>query len=260
VVSHGTNAKTPGKAGKMGANTFPLPAVKKPQVKHTVIPTDVPFGWWRAPISNGMAFVTQCFTDELAHKAGIDPLKFRQNLLHTDTKWKFNSKRMLDVLDAVAKKANWGKELPKGSGQGVAFYYSHSGYVAVIAEVTVSESGALRVDKLSAAADVGPIMNLSGAENQVEGSMLDGLSSAWFQKIIIENGAVKNSNYHDYPVLRMNQSPKTEVVFIESDNPPTGLGEPALPPTIPAVCNAIFSATGKRVRELPIVDNDLSWT
>jgi len=166
---------------------------------------------------------------------------------------------MLSVLNAVVKRAEWGKTMPKGSAQGVAFHYSHKGYVAVIAEVSVSKKGKVKVEKMTAAVDVGPIVNMSGAESQVFGSMLDGLSSAMYQKITVENGAVKNTNFHDYPVLRMPEVGKLDVVFVQSNHPATGLGEPALPPTIPAVCNAIFSATGKRVRSLPISENDLTW-
>jgi len=255
VVTTGANSKKPGIGGKMGSNMFPFPFLKNTSVKQSVIPTNLPFGWWRAPGSNGFAFAMQCFFDELAHEAKIDPLDFRRQLLKKKAKGKYDAKRMSGVLEAVAKKADWGKTLPKGSAQGVAFYFSHQGFAAIIAEVTVSQDGKLKVDKLSAAMDVGPIVNLSGAENQVEGSMLDGLSSAWYQEIKIKDGAVQNSNFHDYPTLRMPDVGELDVTFIESDNPPTGLGEPALPPVIPAVCNAIFSASGHRVRTLPINGN-----
>ncbi|MEY3894933.1 MAG: hypothetical protein RLZZ214_452 [Verrucomicrobiota bacterium] len=130
----------------------------------------------------------------------------------------------------------------------------------MVADVTVGKDGKLKVNKLSAGVDVGPIMNLSGAENQVEGSMLDGLSAAWFQEITVEDGAVKQTNYHDYPLLTMKDAPQVEMHVAKSDFPRTGLGEPALPPTAPAICNAIFAATGKRVRNLPLAKQDLSWT
>ena len=133
------------------------------------------------------------------------------------------------------------------------------GDFAVIADVTVSKDGKLKVNKLSAACDVGPIMNLSGAENQVQGSMIDGLSAAWFQEILVENGAVQQTNFHEYPLLTIKDAPQVEVHFAKSDFPPTGLGEPALPPTAPAITNAIFAATGKRIRTLPLVKQDLSW-
>jgi len=261
TLALGPNTKTPGNAGKMNAGIFPISSVpkKKAIVKSEAIQSYLPLGWWRAPGSNGIAFAVQCFTDELAHKAGKDPLAFRKNLINQKGKQRFDNERMLGVLDAVAKKADWGKELPEGSAQGIAFYFSHQGHAAVVAEVTVAKNGDLTVDKMTAALDVGPILNLSGAENQVQGSLLDALSSSWFQKITLKDGVVQNTNFHDYPVLRMPQAPVVEAVFVESDNPPSGLGEPALPPAVPALCNAIFSACGKRIRTLPIMDNDLSW-
>ena len=258
LVSLGANNK-PGTGGRLNKKVFPFPFLPQSKITNTVINTNIPFGWWRAPGSNGFAFAIQCFIDELAHKAGKDPVDFRLEVLKTKSKG-YSAKRMIGALKAATKKADWGKTLPKGSAQGVAFYFSHRGFVAVVAEVTVSKEGQLIVDKLTAGVDVGPIVNLSGAENQVFGSMLDGLSSALYQKIEIVDGIVKNNNFDDYPVLRMPNTPKMEVTFIEADIPPTGLGEPALPPTIPAVCNAIYRATGKRIRSLPISDHDLSWT
>ena len=130
----------------------------------------------------------------------------------------------------------------------------------MVADVSVSREGVLKVEKLTAGVDVGPIMNLSGAENQVEGSMLDGLSAAWFQEVTVEDGAIQQKNFHEYPLLVMKDAPKVEVHFAKTDFPPTGLGEPALPPTAPAIFNAIFAATGKRVRSMPISKQDLSWT
>jgi len=258
LVALGPDEKVAGIGGKLSNRTFPFAFLPQSQISQTVIPTNIPFGWWRAPGSNGHAFAIQCFIDELANKAGQDPVTFRRNILNTPSKT-YDGKRMLGVLDAVTKRADWGKKMPAGSGQGVAFYFSHFGFVAVVAEVTVTKTGELKVDKLTAAADVGPIVNLSGAENQVQGSMLDGLSSALYQKIELVDGVVKNSNFDDYPVLRMPDAGEVDVVFVQSDVAPTGLGEPALPPTIPAVCNAIFAASGKRIRTLPISDHDLSW-
>jgi isoquinoline 1-oxidoreductase beta subunit len=168
---------------------------------------------------------------------------------------------MKGVLRLVAEKSGWGASLPHGSGRGIAFHFSHLGYVAEVAEVSVSRDGQLKVHRVTVAADVGPIMNLSGAENQVQGSVVDGLSSAWLQEITLDKGRVTQSNFNDYLLLRINDAPtKVDVHFIPSDNPPTGLGEPALPPLPPALCNAIFAATGHRVRELPLTKSDLSWT
>jgi isoquinoline 1-oxidoreductase beta subunit len=171
----------------------------------------------------------------------------------------FDNARLAGVLKAVAQKSGWGKKLPKGSGMGLAAYFSHQGYFAEVVQASVDrKSGQVRVEKVWVAGDVGrQIVNPSPAINQVEGSAIDGVSQALAQALTFTNGRVDQSNFHDYPLLRIHQAPKVEVQFVMTDNNPTGLGEPALPPVVPALANAIFAATGRRVRTLPINTSEL---
>jgi isoquinoline 1-oxidoreductase beta subunit len=169
---------------------------------------------------------------------------------------------MRAVLKEVAIKADWGrKKFVRGQGQGIAFHFSHRGYIAEVAEVTVSKAGALKVDRVVVVSDIGSqIVNRSGAENQVQGSVIDGLGTMMFAELDIQRGRIVQRNFTDYPLIEIYDAPaRIEVHFLKTDQPVTGLGEPALPPLAPAVCNAIFAATGKRVRQLPLSRVDLSW-
>ncbi|HEY8003949.1 MAG TPA: xanthine dehydrogenase family protein molybdopterin-binding subunit [Phenylobacterium sp.] len=258
-VTFGDGDKVASSAG-MGGNEFPSRFVANCKIDQSTMPLGVPTGPMRAPGSNAIAFANQSFIDELAHAAGADPLAFRIKLLGDkpmvgEGPSGYNAARMKGVLAAVEKMSGWAgrTKLPKGTGMGVAFHYSHAGYFAEVVQAAVATDGKVKVQKVWVAADVGrQIVNPAGAINQVQGAAIEGLSHALFQKITIENGAAKQSNFGDYPLLRMADAPPVEVKFVITDYPPTGLGEPALPPVLPALCNAIFAATGKRIRSLPI--------
>ena len=257
-VTVGKDGK-PGSSASMGSTEFPARFVPHYRYDYSVMPSGIPTGPLRAPGSNGIAFVVQSFIDELAHAAGADPVQFRLKLLGDQGKVGtsgidvYDAGRMVGVLKLVAEKSGWGRKLASRSGLGVAFHFSHLGYFAEVVEVSVSADGTPRIKKVWVAADVGrQIVNPAGAMNQVQGAVIDGLSVALGQKISIENGQAVETNFNTYPLIRMADAPPVEVHFLITDNAPTGLGEPALPPIIPALTNAIFAATGKRIRSLPI--------
>ncbi len=267
-VSYGTG-ETFIQSANMPGTEFPAGFVPTWHLGATTQPCGVPTGAMRAPRSNAVAFVYQSFLDELAHAAGKDPVQFRLDLLRVPrslpagvTNDGFDGLRMARVLETVAERAGWGKKtLPKGTALGVAFYYSHRGYFAHVAEVSVGADKAVRVHKVWVVGDIGrQVINPSNAENQTQGCVIDGLSQMMSQAITIEKGRTVQSNFTNYPLLRIRQAPPVvDVHFVLSDNPPTGLGEPALPPILPAVCNAIFTATGERVRSLPLSTHGYRW-
>jgi isoquinoline 1-oxidoreductase beta subunit len=260
-------------AGAMGPTEFPQRFIPNYHLEASVQPLGIRTGSLRAPSSNAFAFVIQSFIDELAHAAGKDPVEFRLALLDSATpppaaapggfaQPGLNAERMKGVVQLVADKSGWGKtKLPKGTAMGVAFHYSHLGYFAEVAEVKVDAANKVKINKIWVAADVGStIINPSAAENIIQGGIIDGLSELMDQEITVEKGAVVQTNFHQHKMVRLTQAPpEIEVIYLKTNNNPTGLGEPAMPPVLPAVANAIFSASGKRVRQLPIAKSGFSW-
>ncbi|MEN9837524.1 MAG: hypothetical protein RLZ79_1192, partial [Pseudomonadota bacterium] len=232
----------------------------------TQLPWGSPTGFWRAPGASVFAFPLQSFLHELSVAAGRDHLEFLLEILG-EPRWltpgnrnTLHTGRAAGVLKLAAEKSGWNTALPKGRARGLAFYFSHTAHVAEVAEVSVSDDKAITVHSVTVVCDVGPIVNLSGAESQCQGSVIDGLSAMLDQKLDYRNGRVQQTNFDRYRLLRMGLDPRIDVHFIESDFAPSGLGEPALPPVAPAVCNAVFSASGQRIRRLPISDEGYRFT
>jgi isoquinoline 1-oxidoreductase beta subunit len=239
-------------------NELPMVAFDNASIRQTMMPVATACGAWRAPGSNTNAFVEQSFIHELANLAERDHVEFLTELMGS-RRWikegnisALNTGRAIDVIKLAAAKAGWGRTMPEGTGLGLAFYFCHAAHVAEVAEVSVDAERNFNVKRVTVAVDVGPIINMSGAINQVQGSIVDGLSTMALQEITMQNGRIEQDNFHQYPVMRIASTPEIDVHFIQSDNKPTGLGEPALPPLAPAVTNAIFAATGDRIRSMPL--------
>jgi isoquinoline 1-oxidoreductase beta subunit len=205
----------------------------------------IPVAPWRSVQNAPNAFVMECFMDELAHAAGKDPVEFRMHLLS-------NNMRARRVLQTVAEKAGWGKPVPKGKGRGIAQHSCFGSYVAQVADVSVNEKdGTIKVDRIVAAVDCGPAVNPNAVVAQIEGSVVEGVSTALKEQVEFGNGGVKTANFNDYHIIRMSEIPEIEVHIVKSNEAIGGIGEPGVPPTAPAVGNAIFNATGARIRRIP---------
>lgn len=242
---------------------FPAFSVSNYQADVTPNHTPIPIGFWRSVEHSYNAFVIQSFLDEVAAAAGKDPLAIRLELLGDKGVGGKGMapgpdyQRLKGVLRLAAEKAGWGSPLPKGRGRGIAMHFAFASYAAMVAEVETQADGGIKVVKIVAALDCGTIVNPLTAVAQVEGCVVMGLSQTLKHGITLKDGAVVEGNFDTYPMLRINEMPQVEVHFIQSTAVPTGIGEPALPPVAPAVANAIFAATGKRLRRLPIRPADL---
>jgi isoquinoline 1-oxidoreductase subunit beta len=244
----------PGEQEIGGAREMPY-TIPNVRLDYNPVASSVPRAWWRSVENTFNGFAVECFIDELAVAAGKDPVQFRKSLLHP-ANWKPRSDddpdpaRLRGVLELAAEKSGWGKPLPKGRGRGIASYSSFGSYLAEVAEVTVSDKS-FKVDRVVAAVDCGVTVNPESVRSQTEGAIVFALSAALKNEITIRNGAVEQTNFDGYDLVRINEAPLIEVYLVKSDEDCGGMGEPGVPPLAPAVANAVFAASGKRLRKLP---------
>jgi isoquinoline 1-oxidoreductase beta subunit len=224
----------------------PRYAIPRIDVEQSVAKSHLRTGYWRSVDHSQQGFFIESFVDELAHAAGADPFEYRRGLLA-------DAPRDRAVLERAAALANWGSAVAPGRGRGIAVVEGYGSVVAVVIEVETGADVPLRVTHVWAAVDCGPVINPETAHGQVEGGVLFGLSAALGEAITLEQGRVVQQNFHDYELLRLRDAPPVTVEFLRSEHAPGGLGEPGLPPVAPALANAYFAATGRRVRRLPLL-------
>jgi isoquinoline 1-oxidoreductase beta subunit len=265
-ISEWWDPKAPPESSEMGC-TLQMPyAMKNYKLEFAPAESGVPRAWWRSVEASFIGFVMESYMDELAHQAGADPLEFRlrhldatrkvPNALKADDGIPLDCGRMRAVLQLAADKAGWGAKLPAGEALGIACHYSFNSYAANVAHVAVKD-GKLEVKRIVSAVDIGTPVAPEGIRAQVESAVVYGLTAALKSQITIENGRSVQSNFNKFACLKMNETPHMQVHIIPSQLAPTGIGEPGLPPVAPAVMNAVFAATGKRIRRLPVMPEDL---
>ena len=258
-----------------GRHRSPIDIAPNVHYSQTLLPWQTPSGWWRAPTENVQAFVQGSFLHEMSLAAGRDHLEFLMDWLGRPIVPRqapagaqlarpepgspparpattiTSAERAVAVVRALGENAGWGRKLPLGHALGIAYSYAFGGHVAEAVELSVDARKHITIHKITVVADVGPIVNMSGAENQVQGAVIDALSTAMSLEVGVENGRIQQTNFHEYPILRMQAVPVVEAHFLQPDVRPSGLGEPCVPPLASALGNAIFTATGERIRTMP---------
>jgi isoquinoline 1-oxidoreductase beta subunit len=268
MIGFTADGKAPVAGGAWGAVEFPAQYTPNYRATQTLLPLAIPCGPWRAPGSNTAGWVVQSFMHEMSVAANRDHGEFLLEVFGqkqpapegapAGPPGGLNPERAQNVIKAAMQRSGWGKQLPKGRGMGLAFHFSHQGHFAEVAEVSVDSRNKVTVHKMTVVGDIGPIVNLSGAENQVQGCIVDAISTLGLA-VTFENGRIEQGNFDKYPMGRISVAPPDlDVHFLDTNYPPTGVGEPAFPPAAPAICNAIYAATGKRVRTLPITAEGFS--
>jgi len=228
---------------------YEIPAIKHDAIKHDA---GLRVGYWRSVSHLLNAFANESFIDELAKAAGKDPYEYRMAMLASQP-------RLARVLKLAADKAGWGKPLPAGHARGIALMEGYGTYMAQVAEVSLDASGAVKVHRVTVAADPGRMVNPDTVEAQIQSSIAFGMGPALMQEITLDKGRVQQTNFHQFPVVRMNQMPRIEVFIVPSREKPTGVGEPATPVIAPALANAILALQGKPLRALPMSSQGISF-